>query len=67
MELTTDSAQRHYTHDVERVRGSLDQLDDTLVEPGLVVEAGVDVPRDASGRRHWHRVALASPPPTFPT
>ncbi|MGW0530311.1 ATP dependent DNA ligase [Streptomyces calvus] len=39
--------------------GSREQLDVTLVEPGLVVEVGVDVARDASGRwRHparWHR------------
>ncbi|MGZ0200600.1 ATP-dependent DNA ligase [Streptomyces sp. RM1] len=39
--------------------GSRETLDVTLVEPGLVVEVGVDVARDASGRwRHparWHR------------
>ncbi|MEU0008220.1 hypothetical protein ABZ079_29155 [Streptomyces sp. NPDC006314] len=39
--------------------GSREQLDVTLVEPELVVEVGVDVARDASGRwRHparWHR------------
>ncbi|CAL9278948.1 DNA ligase C [Streptomyces sp. SudanB135_2055] len=39
--------------------GSREQLDVTLVDPGLVVEVGVDVARDASGRwRHparWHR------------
>lgn len=39
--------------------GSREQLDVTLVEPQLVVEVGVDVARDASGRwRHparWHR------------
>ncbi|WP_237523007.1 hypothetical protein [Streptomyces sp. SID1328] len=39
--------------------GSREQLDVTLVEPDLVVEVGVDVARDASGRwRHparWHR------------
>lgn len=40
--------------------GSREQLDVTLVDPGLVVEVGVDVARDASGRwRHparWHRI-----------
>ncbi|MFJ6687062.1 hypothetical protein [Streptomyces werraensis] len=40
--------------------GSREQLGVTLVEPGLVVEVGVDVARDASGRwRHparWHRI-----------
>ncbi|KOV97525.1 ATP-dependent DNA ligase [Streptomyces sp. NRRL WC-3723] len=39
--------------------GSREHLDVTLVEPHLVVEVGVDVARDASGRwRHparWHR------------
>ncbi|MEW2513821.1 hypothetical protein [Streptomyces sp. NPDC046870] len=39
--------------------GSREQLDVTLVEPQLVVEVGVDVARDASGRwRHparWYR------------
>ncbi|MFF3517958.1 hypothetical protein [Streptomyces sp. NPDC002573] len=39
--------------------GSRETLDVTLVEPELVVEVGVDVARDASGRwRHparWHR------------
>ncbi len=38
---------------------SQEKLNVTLVEPGLVVEVGVDVARDASGRwRHparWHR------------
>ena len=38
--------------------GSQEQLEVTLVEPELVVEVGVDVARDASGRwRHparWH-------------
>ncbi|MFJ5212856.1 ATP dependent DNA ligase [Streptomyces nigra] len=39
--------------------GSRETLNVTLVEPALVVEVGVDVARDASGRwRHparWHR------------
>ncbi|WP_342748883.1 hypothetical protein [Streptomyces phaeoluteigriseus] len=39
--------------------GSQEKLNVTLVEPELVVEVGVDVARDASGRwRHparWHR------------
>ncbi|WP_405675327.1 ATP-dependent DNA ligase [Streptomyces canus] len=39
--------------------GSQEKLDVTLVEPEMVVEVGVDVARDASGRwRHparWHR------------
>ncbi|MEU0042716.1 hypothetical protein [Streptomyces werraensis] len=39
--------------------GSREKLNVTLVEPELVVEVGVDVARDASGRwRHparWHR------------
>jgi ATP-dependent DNA ligase len=39
--------------------GNREQLDVTLVEPGLAVEVGVDVARDAPGRwRHparWHR------------
>ncbi|MEU7306074.1 hypothetical protein [Streptomyces sp. NPDC007206] len=56
--------------------GSRETLDVTLVEPELVVEVGVDVARDASGRwRHparWYRARpdlsradvprLASPP-----
>ncbi|WP_257234152.1 ATP-dependent DNA ligase [Streptomyces sp. JV178] len=40
--------------------GSQEKLDVTLVEPELVVEVGVDLARDASGRwRHparWHRI-----------
>lgn len=57
--------------------GSQEMLVVTLVEPELVVEVGVDVARDASGRwRHpmrWHRARpdlspadvprLTSPPP----
>jgi hypothetical protein len=39
--------------------GSNQTLDVTLVESALVVEVGVDVARDASGRRRhaacWHR------------
>ncbi|MEU2271533.1 hypothetical protein ABZ568_34955 [Streptomyces olindensis] len=35
--------------------GSRETLDVTLVEPELVVEVGVDVARDASGR--WHHPA----------
>ncbi|WP_405623795.1 ATP-dependent DNA ligase [Streptomyces sp. NBC_00076] len=57
--------------------GSQEKLNVTLVEPELVVEVGVDVARDSSGRwRHparWHRARpdlspadvprLTSPPP----
>ncbi|MFB6991408.1 hypothetical protein ACFC0C_24860 [Streptomyces sp. NPDC056178] len=35
--------------------GSREKLDVTLMEPQLVVEVGVDVARDASGR--WHHPA----------
>ncbi|MFE2462973.1 hypothetical protein [Streptomyces sp. NPDC059402] len=42
--------------------GSREQLDVTLVDPGLVVEVGVDVARDASGRwRHPARRHRARP------
>ncbi|MDL5206695.1 ATP-dependent DNA ligase [Streptomyces sp. ALI-76-A] len=42
--------------------GSREQLDITLVEPGLVVEVGVDVARDVSGRwRHPARWPRARP------
>ncbi|MFC8835942.1 ATP-dependent DNA ligase [Streptomyces griseoincarnatus] len=50
--------------------GSREHLDVTLVEPGLVVEVGVDVARDASGRwRHparWHRARLDLSPTDVP-
>jgi hypothetical protein len=40
--------------------GSRETLNVTLVEPELVVEVGVDVARDASGRwchpTRWHRI-----------
>ncbi|WP_437064496.1 hypothetical protein [Streptomyces sp. enrichment culture] len=42
--------------------GSREPLDVTLVEPELVVEVGVDVARDASGRwRHPARLHRARP------
>jgi ATP-dependent DNA ligase len=42
--------------------GSRETLDVTLVEPELVVEVGVDVARDASGRwRHPARLHCARP------
>ncbi|MEU7062035.1 ATP-dependent DNA ligase [Streptomyces sp. NPDC046197] len=42
--------------------GSRETLDVTLVEPELVVEVGVDVARDASGRwRHPARLHRARP------
>lgn len=44
--------------------GSQEKLNVTLVEPELVVEVGVDVARDASGR--WHRARPTSPAPTSP-
>lgn len=51
--------------------GSREQLDVTLMQPELVVEVGVDVARDASGRWRHQRAGTApaptSPPPTFPT
>lgn len=50
--------------------GSRETLDLTLVEPELVVEVGVDVARDASGRwRHparWHRVRAEMHPMHVP-
>ncbi|WP_329374895.1 ATP-dependent DNA ligase [Streptomyces sp. NBC_01483] len=50
--------------------GSQEKLVVTLVEPGLVVEVGVDVARDASGRwRHparWHRVRADLSPDDVP-
>ncbi|MEU9211338.1 hypothetical protein AB0D27_26240, partial [Streptomyces sp. NPDC048415] len=45
--------------------GTRETLDVTLVEPELMVEVGVDVARDASGRwRHparWHRAPRPLP------
>ncbi|MYS92326.1 hypothetical protein GTY47_22430 [Streptomyces sp. SID5464] len=42
--------------------GSRETLDVTLVEPELVVEVGIDVARDASGRwRHPARLHRARP------
>lgn len=51
--------------------GSQEKLNVTLVEPGLVVEVGVDVARDASGRwRHparWDRARPDLSPTDIPT
>jgi ATP-dependent DNA ligase len=51
--------------------GSRETLNVTLVEPELVVEVGVDVARDASGRwRHparWHRARPDLSPADIPT
>ncbi|MEU0032076.1 ATP-dependent DNA ligase [Streptomyces sp. NPDC006335] len=51
--------------------GSQETLNVTLVEPELVVEVGVDVARDASGRwRHparWHRARPDLTPADVPT
>ncbi|MFF4398387.1 hypothetical protein [Streptomyces sp. NPDC001480] len=50
--------------------GSQEKLNVTLVEPKLVVEVGVDVARDASGRwRHparWHRFRAEMHPMQVP-
>jgi len=50
--------------------GSRDKLTATVVEPDLVVEVGVDVARDSSGRwRHparWHRVRRDLSPADVP-
>jgi hypothetical protein len=50
--------------------GSRETLNVTLVEPELVVEVGVDVARDASGRwRHparWHRIRAEMHPMQVP-
>ncbi|WP_328834890.1 ATP-dependent DNA ligase [Streptomyces europaeiscabiei] len=51
--------------------GSQEKLNVTLVEPELVVEVGVDIARDASGRwRHparWHRARPDLSPTDIPT
>ncbi|MFF0001568.1 hypothetical protein [Streptomyces avermitilis] len=50
--------------------GSRETLNVTLVEPELVMEAGFDIARDASGRwRHparWHRARLDLSPADVP-
>ncbi|MEE1761465.1 ATP-dependent DNA ligase [Streptomyces sp. SP18BB07] len=50
--------------------GSQEKLVVTLVEPELVVEVGIDVARDASGRRRhparWHRARPALSPADVP-
>ena len=50
--------------------GSREKLNVTLVEPELVVEVGVDVARDASGRwqhpARWHRARPGLSPADVP-